>query len=186
MPPTTMPRFGMPRNKLFVLTSLSLIVLLLMAACSGGDSDEPTVAEAEQAGVEEAQVADDQADVAIEPEQRDAAEPEIQAQTSRRGVDLAVNAPTQEGEAQPLASVVGDGALDVERIARSVVRVEPAIVEDGDFSIVAFGSGSIVDRRGLILTNFHVVDPAIGHELILIAVTGALDERPREKFIAEV
>ena len=44
--------------------------------------------------------------------------------------------------------------LDVERVARAVVRVEPAIVEGDDFSIVAFGSGSIVDRRGLILTNF--------------------------------
>ena len=70
--------------------------------------------------------------------------------------------------------------------SRSVVRIEPALIENGDFSIVAFGSGSIVDRRGLILTNFHVIDPALGYDVILIAVTGALDERPREKFLAEV
>lgn len=170
------------------LTALTFAVIFLFGAC-GGDDPSPSATEdgGEQAvGERPGAVEDDDVAGTVTPEQREQAAPEVQAQTSRRNVDLGVTAPTVEGEAQPLASIVEGGVLDVERIARSVVRVEPAIVEDGDFSIVAFGTGSIIDRRGLILTNFHVIDPAIGHDVILIAVTGALDQSPREKFIAEV
>lgn len=177
----------MRRIKPFVrLTSLSLVLLLLFAACSGGSdeaSDDQAIADAGAAD-DATDATDDAAGDAITPEQRDQAGAETQ--TLSRGGDTSLNAPTQEGEARTLASIVEGGTLDVERIARSVVRVETALVEDGDFSIVAFGSGSIVDRRGLILTNFHVIDPAIGYDVILIAVTGALDERPREKFLARV
>ncbi len=184
-------------HPLIRLTGLAFAVLVLLAACGGGDSDpvagdgigEQTASEA--SGVEDgadAAATPEQREQAVEveaPEQREQAV-EVEALASRRNVSLGVTAPTAEGVAQPLTSIVEGDALDVERIARSVVRVEPAVFEDGDFSIVAFGTGSIVDRRGLILTNFHVIDPAIGHEVILIAVTGALDQSPREKFIAEV
>jgi len=73
--------------------------------------------------------------------------------------------------------------LDVERIARAIVRIEAAA---GDLSVLAFGSGTIIDADGLILTNFHVIDPAIGHDTVLVGITTAVDEAPRERYRAEV
>ena len=160
----------------------ALVSLVLVAACSGGESERPELPIDQS--VDESAANEDATN--SEPEQRTQSSDQAQSEPSRRSASLSFNTPTQAGEARPLASIVGEGSLDVERIARSVVRVEPALIEGGDFSTLAFGSGSIVDRRGLILTNFHVIDPAIGHDVILIAVTGALDERPRTKFIAEV
>ena len=43
--------------------------------------------------------------------------------------------------------------LDVERVPRAVVRVEPTARIGNDLTILAFGSGSIIDASGLILTN---------------------------------
>ncbi len=164
------------------LLAFAVVSLVLVAACSGGESERPQLP-IDQSVDESAANA---AATNSEPEQRTQSPGQDQSEPSRRSAGRSFNTPTQVGEARPLASIVGEGTLDVERIARSVVRVEPALIEGRDFSTLAFGSGSIVDRRGLILTNFHVIDPAIGHDVILIAVTGALDERPRAKFIAEV
>lgn len=47
----------------------------------------------------------------------------------------------------------------VDTLATSVVMVAVGTLQGGDFQPVASGSGTVVDKSGLILTNFHVVDP---------------------------
>ena len=102
-------------------------------------------------------------------------------------VDLPQRATTQ-GEAVAAAAAVADAPaqLNVEEVSRAIVRVEPAERIGDDFSILAFGSGSIIDASGLILTNFHVVDPAIGYDVLMIAITEALDRAPEQQYLAEI
>ena len=59
----------------------------------------------------------------------------------------------------PQASVETPEDVDVEELAHSVVMVAPGVYTDGDFEAVASGSATIIDSSGLLLTNFHVVDP---------------------------
>jgi S1-C subfamily serine protease len=59
----------------------------------------------------------------------------------------------------PQSPVETAGPLDVEQLAESVVMVAPGVRSGRDFEPVATGSGTIIDESGLILTNFHVVDP---------------------------
>ena len=47
----------------------------------------------------------------------------------------------------------------LDSLAASVVMVAPGILDGNDFEPVATGSGTFVDKSGLILTNYHVVDP---------------------------
>jgi S1-C subfamily serine protease len=93
---------------------------------------------------------------------------------------------TTEVEAVAAAVAAAPAQLDEKRVSQAVVRVETAIRIGDDLSIVAFGSGSIIDASGLILTNYHVVDPAIGYDLVVIAVTDALDRTPAKQFLAEI
>jgi len=59
----------------------------------------------------------------------------------------------------PQSPVETAGPLGVEQLAESVVMVAPGVRSGRDFEPVATGSGTIIDESGLILTNFHVVDP---------------------------
>ncbi len=68
----------------------------------------------------------------------------------------------EEGPSPPQAPIETDtpeATLNVERLSESIVMVAPGVYLGGDFEPVATGSGTIVDEEGLILTNYHVVDP---------------------------
>jgi len=64
-----------------------------------------------------------------------------------------------ESPKPPQSTVETAGEFSVERLAQSVVMVAPGVRSGRDFEPVATGSGTIIDESGLILTNFHVVDP---------------------------
>lgn len=59
----------------------------------------------------------------------------------------------------PVETATPEATLDVEDLSESIVMVAPGIYVGGDFEPVATGSGTIVDESGLILTNYHVLDP---------------------------
>ena len=64
-----------------------------------------------------------------------------------------------EAPSPPQGLVETPSRLSVERLSESVVMVAPGVRSGRDFEPIATGSGTIVDESGLILTNFHVVDP---------------------------
>jgi S1-C subfamily serine protease len=59
----------------------------------------------------------------------------------------------------PQAPVETTVTNKLDSLAGSVVMVAPGTLNGSDFQPVASGSGTVVDSGGLILTNFHVVDP---------------------------
>jgi S1-C subfamily serine protease len=93
--------------------------------------------------------------------------------------------------------VVPSQALDREtrrRVLKSVVRIY-ATVEDarGDLEPLWWGSGTIVDPGGLIVTNCHVALPtAMGYprdyeyDVLVVALTVSSDEPARPTYLAEV
>jgi S1-C subfamily serine protease len=88
--------------------------------------------------------------------------------------------PTEEAS-PPKSLVETPEKTDVTDLAASVVMVAPGVFDAGDFVPVATGSGTIVDDSGLILTNYHVVDPeGVGsYEDIAIYVTDNPKETPK-------
>jgi len=80
------------------------------------------------------------------------------------------------------------------KVLQTVVRIY-ATVEDarGDLSPLWWGSGTIIDPQGLILTNCHVAYPvAMGYpddyayDVLVVALTISSDEPARPTYLAEV
>lgn len=160
---------------------LLVLTVLALAACSSGDRSSSDGQSDPGSQSQQAQ-SDSEGTGATDPSPRGAAGP--------GRIDLPnANRPASTGEPVPAAEA-GEQApgLDVEAVSRAVVRVETALGQPGSagFQTIGFGTGSIVDPSGLILTNFHVIDPAIGYDMLLIATTAALDQVPQARFIAEV
>jgi S1-C subfamily serine protease len=80
----------------------------------------------------------------------------------------------------PVETATPTATLDVERLSESIVMVAPGIYVGGDFEPIASGSGTIVDESGLILTNYHVVDPDLvgPYENIALYVAGSPEDVP--------
>ena len=160
---------------------LLVLTVLALAACSSGDRSSSDGQSDPGSQSQQAQ-SDSEGTGATDPSPRGAAGP--------GRIDLPnANRPASTGKPVPAAEA-GEQApgLDVEAVSRAVVRVETALGQPGSagFQTIGFGTGSIVDPSGLILTNFHVIDPAIGYDTLLIATTAALDQVPQARFIAEV
>ncbi len=90
-----------------------------------------------------------------------------------------------ENNTEVTTEVIIENDKSVSNLIKAVVYIEiGGCPGDGLGEWVASGSGSIIDRRGLILTNYHVIDECTGQ--ILIGITESPDRDPDIRYIAEI
>ncbi len=203
-------------SKLLASLSIKVSVVLaavVLAACGGSDAAVPEAAVGDAGprfaenlaaelptaqAVDDAEAAANPADsaqVAATPKPSaagDVAQPprtEARRTSDPVRVDVTIGATRAASPGEAIAAAEAEAVaptLDVERVGRAVVRVEPANQTSSGLVVASFGSGSIIDAGGFVLTNWHVVDPAIGYDVIVIAITSALDAAPVASYIAEI
>ena len=94
-----------------------------------------------------------------------------------------VDEPTNQEQKQTEVNIID--TRSTRNIVNSVVYIEiTSCPGDGISDYIATGSGSNIDQRGLILTNYHVIEGCRGD--IYIGVTNSPDQDPKLKYIAEV
>lgn len=72
-------------------------------------------------------------------------------------------------------------------IMKSSVLILPLKIENGDVVNVPWsGSGTIIDKNGLILTNYHVVQETGDWDVLGILVTSRSDQKPEPTFLAKI
>ncbi len=92
-----------------------------------------------------------------------------------------VDEPTNENQTE----INNIDTRSTRNVVNSVVYIEATLCPGGGISdYVYMGSGSNIDKRGLILTNYHVLEGCRGD--IYIGVTNSPDQDPELKFIAEL
>jgi serine protease Do len=83
----------------------------------------------------------------------------------------------------PTAAPMGSTA----DLAKATVQILALKVVGDSYESVWSGSGSVIDAKGLILTNGHVVDDRTGnYDLLGVAITGRTDEPPELQYLAEI
>lgn len=84
------------------------------------------------------------------------------------------------------STVTAQDALDLERIQRATVLIMQA--RSDDLTVTCVGSGTLVSRRGLILTNAHntLTSTTCPGETLIIAFTTREGEAPIPKYRAEI
>lgn len=84
--------------------------------------------------------------------------------------------------------VVGQTSLDVERIQRATVFIMQATTTSGNMVINCVGSGTVVSRSGLVLTNAHIVQrgESCPGDTIIIALSVRLNQPPVPTYLADI
>lgn len=80
------------------------------------------------------------------------------------------------------------GALDLERLQRATVFIVQARNTGNNLFITCVGSGTIVKREGLILTNAHntLTSPACPGDTLVVGISNSLNEPPILRYRAEI
>jgi hypothetical protein len=85
-------------------------------------------------------------------------------------------------------AVAQDTVFDLERIQRATVFVMQARIQGNTLIITCIGSGTVVHRTGLVLTNAHntLSNPACPGDSLIVAFAPEPDAAPIPKFRAEI
>lgn len=81
-----------------------------------------------------------------------------------------------------------DVAFDLERIQRATVFIMQAHAESDDLIVTCVGSGTIVHRSGIILTNAHhtLTNESCPGEILIVAFAAEIDSPPIPRYRAEI
>jgi hypothetical protein len=87
-----------------------------------------------------------------------------------------------------ISAVAQEAAIDLERIQRATVFVLQALSQEDELIITCAGSGTIVNRAGLVLTNAHhtLTSDGCPGNLIIVGFAADVDRPPILRYRAEV
>lgn len=154
--------------KRHLLVLPTLLALVLAAACGGSDSSTPT------------------APPSTPPVATTTPTPVPASATPTSTPTVEPTTPTATPTQTPTPTPTPPPTL--ENLALGVVRVETLVDAGSSLELSGWGSGSIVDETGLILTNYHVLEvhPEAPYDVVGISFTTDPGLAPQRRYFADV